>query len=141
MTIFLIAYYVLQWSWGILQNIAGLVLFLANADKKHYSYNGAAATDWHNKRGSVSLGMFIFISDTDPDREETKRHEYGHTLQSVILGPLYLIVIGLPSILWCALPCFVRYREKRGVSYYKFYTERWANKLAGLDRNRRAGGQ
>lgn len=27
-------------------------------------------------------------------------HEYGHTIQSMILGPLYLIVIGIPSTLW-----------------------------------------
>ena len=135
MTVFTIIYYVLQWSWGIVQNIAGLILFLANVDKKHYLYNGAVATDWNCKRGSVSLGMFIFISAADPDREFTKRHEYGHTLQSVILGPLYFLMIGLPSILWCALPRCVNYRQQNGVSYYRFYTERWANKLARLDKH------
>lgn len=133
MTVFLVVYYVLQWSWGIVQNIAGLILFLVNVKGRHYRVNGALATDWDNKRGSVSLGMFIFISNADINKEYTKRHEYGHTLQSVILGPLYFLVIGLPSVIWCALPYFVKYRRKSGASYYGFYTERWANKLAGLD--------
>lgn len=117
-----------------MQNIAGLILFLANVNKRHYSVNGALATDWDNKRGSVSLGMFVFISTADTEQEFTKRHEYGHTLQSAILGPLYFLVIGLPSILWCALPFFVNYRRRKDVSYYRFYTELWANRLARLDK-------
>jgi hypothetical protein len=46
-----------------------------------------------------------------------------------MLGPLYLLVIGLPSLLWAWLGD--NYREKHGVSYYDFYTEKWANKLGG----------
>jgi len=53
----------------------------------------------------------------------------GHTVQSVILGPLFLPVIGLPSLLWAGLPVFRKYRERRSVSYYWLYTERWANFL------------
>lgn len=94
-------------------------------------YNGAAATVWRSKRGSLGIGMFIFISETErgDNFAFTLRHEYGHTLQSVILGPLFLPVIGLPSLLWAGLPVFRRYRERRGVSYYRFYPERWANFL------------
>ena len=80
----------------------------------------------------MGLGMFIFISESamaDEHREFTLMHEYGHTVQSIILGPLFLPVIGLPSLLWAGLPVFLRYRERRGVSYYSFYPERWANFL------------
>lgn len=134
----LIVYYVLQWTWGIVQNIAGLVLFCANINKNHYRFNGAVVTEWHYRRGSVGLGMFIFVSvprnGADPAAlEKVTRHEYGHTLQSIILGPLFFPVIGLPSLLWCALPCFKKYRKRNGVSYYRFYTERWANRLAKID--------
>lgn len=140
MSLYRIAYYILQWSWGIVQNVIGLALFCANAAKRHYNYKGAVVTEWNYPRGSVGLGMFIFISVpadgknvTAAALEKTKRHEYGHTLQSIILGPLFLLVIGLPSLLWCGLPCFVNYRKRKGVSYYKFYTERWANRLAKID--------
>ena len=57
-------------------------------------------------------------------------HEYGHTLQSKKLGPLYLLVIGLPSLIWAG--CFDDWRAKHHKSYYDFYTERWANKLSGV---------
>ena len=46
-----------------------------------------------------------------------------------MLGPIYLIVIVIPSCLWAWLG--EKYREKNDVSYYAFYTEKWANKLGG----------
>jgi hypothetical protein len=59
-------------------------------------------------------------------------HEYGHTIQSHKLGLVYLLVIGLPSLIWAG--CFEKYRKKHGVSYYSFYTEKWADKLGGVER-------
>ena len=56
-------------------------------------------------------------------------HEYGHTIQSLILGPLYLIVMGIPSTLWGFLPSLSRKRKKSGLSYFSFFTEKWANQL------------
>lgn len=56
-------------------------------------------------------------------------HEYGHTIQSLILGPLYLIVMGIPSTLWGFLPCYVNKRQNEEVSYFDFFTEKWANLL------------
>lgn len=79
--------------------------------------------------GSVSLGSFIFISEyANPN---TEAHELGHTVQSMYLGPLYLLIIGLPSICWALL------RRKgyfKNSSYYEFYTEKWADKIAGIAR-------
>lgn len=122
-----VIYWLLQWTWGLIQNLAGFVVFLINIRKKHFWYHGAAATEWGIKHGCMGLGMFIFLSKNAS--EDTKAHEFGHTVQSVILGPLFLPVIGLPSLLWCGLPGFKRYRKKRGMSYYLFYPERWANYL------------
>lgn len=124
-------YYVLQFTWGIIQNVVGLCLYLANIGRRHFRYNSAVVTVWGSRHGSMGLGMFIFISETamNDDRDFTLTHEYGHTIQSIILGPLFLPVIGLPSLLWAGLPIFRKYREKRSVSYYRMYTERWANFL------------
>jgi len=53
--------------------------------------------------GGISIGAFIFLSDEIEIKEAGKyqilRHEYGHFLQSLLLGPLYISVIGIPSIL------------------------------------------
>ena len=54
---------------------------------------------------------------------------YGHTLQSLILGPLYLIVIGIPSTLWGFLPNLHKKRKDEQISYFSFFTEGWANRL------------
>lgn len=86
-------------------------------------------TYWKLTSG-LTLGNFIFINSLAG--QKTLDHEYGHTLQSVILGPLWLIVIGLPSIIWCG--AFARYREKTNTDYYAFYTEKWADKLGKVKR-------
>lgn len=75
----------------------------------------------HKLKGGASFGRFIYVVEYDKD---LIAHEYGHYIQSQILGPLYLLVIGLPSAIWGLL-----YRESWKKDYYWFYTERWANKL------------
>jgi hypothetical protein len=50
----------------------------------------------------VALGSII-IGTFHPQKDfEFLAHEYGHTLQSKILGPLYLPVIGIPSLVSAA---------------------------------------
>ena len=78
-------------------------------------------------RGAVTLGNYVFIG-LNSEYKETVKHELGHTIQSKILGPLYLIVIGIPSITYCGLRrLFPSLRKK---NYYDFYTEKLANNLS-----------
>ncbi|MBQ3848218.1 MAG: hypothetical protein II748_05135 [Clostridia bacterium] len=123
---FLIIYWILQWTWGIIQNVIGLLVWLILGREGKESFCGASVRKW-NIRGSMTLGMFIMM-----DRKhghDVLVHEYGHTIQSIILGPLYLLVIGLPSLLWAGLKSSERYRQKKHRSYYWLYCERWANHL------------
>ena len=53
----------------------------------------------------MSMGMFLFLGDHD---KHVLVHEYGHSIQSCILGPLYLPVIGIPSLIWASDHHFVR---------------------------------
>lgn len=78
-------------------------------------------------RGAVTLGNYVFVG-LNSEYRKTVKHELGHTIQSKILGPLYLIVIGIPSITYCGLRrIFPSLRKK---NYYDFYTEKWANNLS-----------
>lgn len=78
-------------------------------------------------RGAVTLGNYVFVG-LNSEYRKTVKHELGHTIQSKILGPLYLIVIGIPSITYCGLRrLFPSLRKK---NYYAFYTEKWANNLS-----------
>ena len=124
-------FYLIQFTWGLPQNLAGLIGYLILAPKhKHERFHNAIITYVEKKNfGGVSLGIFIFIN---PGKREdwlhdTRIHEYGHTIQSLLLGPLYFFVIGIPSGIWCNFPAFVKYRKEKNVSYYWLYCEGWAN--------------
>lgn len=125
-------YIVWQYTWGLLQNLAGgtIYAFYRLRGCPHFAYQGALAVIWPVRSGSMSLGRFLFLHESyRPGDRALLAHEYGHTIQSLILGPLYLFVIGLPSLLWAGLPVFQRRRHDRHVSYYSFYPEKWANAL------------
>lgn len=77
--------------------------------------------------GSVTLGQYIFVSPKAT--RYTIMHEWGHTRQSLMLGPLYLVIIGIPSIIWAAIHKYVAPNK----SYYWFYTEADANRLGGIN--------
>ncbi len=124
-------FWLCQWTWGIIQTLAGAALFrghLAVSRKaKRYLFHGAAVTEWEYG-GSVSLGMFVFVSRRSAiPRGELLSHEYGHCIQSLMLGALYLPVIGLPSIIWAGF--FREFRIRKGILYDSFYTEKWADLL------------
>lgn len=136
-----ILYVLCQCTWGILQTLLGLVVFLCHLGDRHYFYHGAVITEWKSK-SSVSLGLFVFVTaepffynklkQTHTMQELFSRlrvHEYGHTIQSLMLGPAYLIVIGIPSSLWGFLPHLQRKRKTQQLSYFSFFTESWANRL------------
>jgi len=129
-------FYLWQFTFGIAQNIIGLIMLI------FYKFRGAESEWYHNALityidkknfGGVSLGMFIFINKNrvGDARHDTKIHEYGHTVQTMILGPLWLFVIAIPSVIWCNTPYFVKMRNKKNISYYRLYCEGWSN-LCGL---------
>lgn len=123
---------ILYFIWGLPQNIIGLIMFLSlkHLAVKQEKYNHTTVLFFNKNLGAVSLGIFIFVfSDFGKSTDYVVRHEFGHSLQSIILGPLYLLIIGLPSIIWAGF--FDNYRREHKISYYDFYPERWANKLGG----------
>ena len=134
-------YVLVQCTWGMLQTILGLCVYLFHRNDPHFHYHGAIVTQWEHP-SSVSLGLFVFVTSkpyfakkfesTIPLSELSRGllvHEYGHTIQSLILGPLYLIAIGIPSTLWGFSPQLARKRKAQQQSYFSFFTERWANAL------------
>lgn len=124
-------FYLIQWTWGLPVNIVGGIAYLVCTKvlkRRHqkFGYANIVYIPW--KQGGLSMGLFIFMRDNHENETwtyNTRIHEYGHTWQCLLLGPLYYIVIALPSVIWCN--CFAKYREKNNVSYYKLYCESWAN--------------
>lgn len=116
---------ILSWIWQAPQNVSGLVFRLIYG-QPNGRFRGVPVVICDRFPGGISLGRTIITNRIDWD---SLRHEYGHTRQSLYLGPLYLFVIGIPSLLWAGL-----YRIRKTGSYYAFYTEKWADKLGGVDR-------
>jgi len=133
-----ILFWICQWTWGIVQNIVGLLVFIVTLRNRHYVFRCAVVTNW-NHPYSMGCGLFIFLgnhsysyySDEKNDKinYDVLVHEYGHTIQSIILGPLFVFVVAIPSLLWASLPFFGKLRAKKGLSYYWLYCEKWANVL------------
>ena len=95
----------LWWIWCFPQMLLGLFIKIVTKARKqddHYHYR--------YRRGSVSLGEYVFLCPSHQGDPITLRHEMGHRTQSRMLGWLYLPIIGLPSFIWCE--CFKGYRKK-----------------------------
>lgn len=142
--IWLPIYVFLQLTWGGFQSLAGLVLFLFHLRSPHDFFHGSIRTKWSSFNG-ISLGLFIFTpNEEDSDLLQRKKnsrsllkdqcdrisvHEYGHTYQSLILGPLYLLIIGTVSWSWARTKRYRDLRKIYGVPYSFCWTEAWANTL------------
>ena len=126
--------------WELPQNILGALLFIFFAvfsDSVILDDDDSLEMYSPMMRGAISLGIFRvyaykYLGNGARYVELVRRHEKGHRKQSMMLGPLYLIVIGLPSLIWAALHSYVKRLE--AVDYYSFYTEKWADRLGGVKR-------
>ena len=126
---------VLLFIWQLPQNLLGLIVKLVTravkADRpfEHVSYLS-------KKRFGVALGDYMLFG-VDIPNEDDYNHEYGHHIQSTYLGPLYLLIIGLPSISFNIYDscCHKDWRfEDRYAWYYNLPWEKWADKLGGVKR-------
>lgn len=136
-------YILVQLTWGLFQSFFGFILFLLFYQSRHDWYFGSIRTKWP-LRGGISLGLFIFTPDEQNMStvasnyskqkwqeycEQVSVHEYGHTFQSLILGPFYLFTVGIVSFIWSRSTYFRRKRKEQRIPYSACWTENWANSL------------
>jgi RHS repeat-associated protein len=110
----------LDFSWAAPQSLlglaAGIVLTLFGADVSPRWGLGAKVEmpAYMGNPGGMSLGPVVLAGHGFNDF----KHEFGHTWQSRLLGPLYLLVIGIPSLISAA---------SDPSNHSNFYTEKWAD--------------
>lgn len=112
----------IKWIWQFPQNILALCIesTLCQAAYRAGKIEGNTIIVNVALPSAMSLGNYIFVNTLSS--QKSIQHECGHSKQSDILGPLYLIVIGIPSL----LHNIVHYLcSKIGIkwNYYSFYTE------------------
>jgi hypothetical protein len=124
-------YLLLQFTWGLPQSLIGFFVYLANAGNGKEKFRCAFIARNGGNFGGISLGAFIVVNGkyVGEKKKRTEIHEYGHTIQSLILGPLYLLIIGIPSAVWCNAKRFIEKRKKENISYFSFSPEKWADIL------------
>lgn len=119
----------IKWFWQLPQNIIGIVATFvfhgvySKMDKVYYTLSNIG----------VSLGCYIIVNKYCS--LNTIKHEKGHQKQSLILGPLYLILIGLPSICGNIIDRLFHKkwsRRARITWYYSLLWEAWADNLGGV---------
>lgn len=123
---------ILLYLWQLPQNLLGLLFLLFLKPTELVKDTGYAKVYKSGKMsGGISLGEYAFVSKVSAKSGKTIMHEgVGHPKQSRMLGPLYLFVIGLLSILWAWVHNWIAPNK----SYYWFWTEAWADRLAGIIR-------
>ena len=88
-------------------------------------YGDARVLYSEKMKGGISLGRYIILPWKYREYgkgsfiEKTHKHEYGHTRQSLRLGWLFLLVIGIPSITWAWMHS--TFKKFQTVDYYSFF--------------------
>lgn len=121
----------IKYIWQFPQMLAAWIYYLIRKKDILYTSEGKFYKVYTGaNRGGVTLGNKIFISKCYHGEYLNLiiAHESGHVKQSKYLGPLYLFVIGIPSIVWAATHKYIAPKK----SYYSFFCEKWANKLGGV---------
>ena len=126
---------VLDFLWELPQNLIGAIVKLVycrygSKDVKGPNGNKLTCQCWGMTSG-VSLGCFGFANKYASTY--TYWHEcQGHQRQSLYSGWLYLLIFGLPSLIFCAIYSYTSLIDHSKYSYYDFYTELLADKLGGI---------
>lgn len=126
-------YYILAHTWGLLMTLIGylitLVLLIVNLilklcekeplplNKHYWVYYFNIGKSW----GGMEMGT-MFLTDRN-DHSSTKKHEFGHTFQNCLLGPLFPFLVAIPSATryWIQE---IRWRKGKG-SLNKPYDSIW----------------
>lgn len=148
----IILFKIFLWIWCFPQMLlgflfSGLVWLFLRKYAQYVKYNEFGFTIYilfvFRHWGAFTLGNCIFAGSEIFDKtliikgqsiikgNDTIRHEYGHFVQSLIFGWLYLPLFAIPSLLWATI--FVVARQFGAKWNYKaFYTEAFADRLGGV---------
>lgn len=124
------------WIWQAPQNLVGFVVSrFCQFERKERGTEIYTRMNFFNS--GVSLGKYVVLQKNLFAIEANIKHELGHSRQSLYLGPLYLLAVGLPSLarnLWDRAFHKGWDYTKLMNWYYSGYPENWADRLGGVKR-------
>ena len=112
--LFGIMFWTLSLTWGIIMTAIGLIATLClNLIKfagevagyklkiKTHRNGCSFITEVGGNWGGLELGAFALCgnySETSPEWfDHTRKHEFGHAIQHLYLGPLFIFIVAIPS--------------------------------------------
>jgi hypothetical protein len=120
-----------HFTWELPQQLLGFLMGLyflmrGTVNRSDHFFKGVLfiETSSFKKGCGISLGNIVIHGPDSPDR--LKQHEFGHCIQSRVLGPFYLLLIGVPSFLWATARTCGYFRKARSDA---FFIERSATNL------------
>lgn len=131
-----------RWTWELPQTLVGAIIALTHKEKplRIIEYADQKVYLYDKFNGGISLGYYTHLDWNAKDhnnnvvreglKKAVKHEALGHGTQSKWLGPFYLLVVGLPSVIHCAIHILCG----RKWDYYSFPTEKIADKIAGIKR-------
>ena len=103
-SLLVIAYWIVSLTWGCLGTVPGLIVALGlsmagyRPHRNGYGLIFEIGGNWGGfSMGPVSLCGSYYESNR-PWFEHTRRHEFGHSVQQLVLGPFQLLLVTVPSI-------------------------------------------
>lgn len=123
-----VAFWLLSFTWGILATLVGAVAAAAaiciggKPEANGVSIIVRIGKDW----GGVSLGAFALCSEES--FEHVRKHEFGHSIQNCAFGPLWPLIVGLPSAVRYWVFEWRRHRGKQNPEYDSVWFEGTATK-------------
>lgn len=129
----LILFWFLSFTWGIIcslvGSIAAIILIVTGHKPKHFY--GLICFETGKGWGGINLGPFFMVEKTSD--ESLKRHEAGHAVQNIILGPLMPFIIGIPSFIRAYYREYLIKSNKKTINelpeYDAIWFEGWATKI------------
>ena len=135
-----VVYWFLSLTWGIIMTLVGFfatmfsIIFLkGKIHRNGYGFITEVKGDW----GGVSLGAFALCGSYNQidgpcyDHawyEQTRKHEFGHSLQNIIFGPLFPFVISIPSVIRYWLVRFDKLKSEYESVWFESTATKWGTK-------------
>ena len=123
-----IGLFLLYVTWCALQTLIGALLALCLLSVSRTQVYRGMVVIYHPLGLTFSLGTFAFVSNGADDARDARGRMYGHYLQSLIYGPLFLFVVVLPQMI-VRIPCIKKHREERGIGPTDLFVRRQARRL------------
>jgi len=124
-----ILYWFVQLTWGIPLNAIGaaiaLVLLISGCRPQRFGY--AIYCETGKNWGGVNYGGFFFVQKNAST--QLKAHEYGHSFQNLMLGPLMPFIVTIPSAIRYHYRNYLRAKGHSLPPYESFWCESWATRL------------